>query len=92
MIVLQDTIRDKPDAVFIWRTNISTMEEYTPDRLRAAGTTVARDLFRKQAPPPKRTSPSSSNPTSAAAPGRERISTPMFPSPESPPTSTWCGE
>jgi len=51
MIVLQDTIRDKPDAVFIWRTNISTMEEYTPDRLRAAGTTVARDLFRKQAPP-----------------------------------------
>ena len=47
MIVLQDFIRDKPEAVFIWRTSISTMEEYTSDRLRAAGATVAEGLFRR---------------------------------------------
>lgn len=48
MIVLQDVIREHPNAVFIWRTDMASMEEYAPDRLRAIGEKVARDLFRSE--------------------------------------------
>ena len=51
MIVLQDIVREKPDAVFIWRTDMASMEEFTPDRLRAIGEQVARDLFRSEDSP-----------------------------------------
>ena len=46
MIVLQDAIREKPQAVFVWRTRMESMEDYSPERLRAIGEKVARDLFR----------------------------------------------
>ena len=46
MIILQEIFREKPDAVFIWRTNMESLEEYTPDRLCALGEKVAGDIFR----------------------------------------------
>ena len=45
MIALQPFVRDHPESVFIWRTRMESMEEYTPDRLAAVGRRVARDLL-----------------------------------------------
>ncbi|MEW6750023.1 MAG: DUF362 domain-containing protein [Candidatus Latescibacterota bacterium] len=45
MIILNPFVQQHPDAVFIWRTRMESMQEYTPERLAAVGRTVARDLL-----------------------------------------------
>ncbi|MFC1527086.1 DUF362 domain-containing protein, partial [Candidatus Latescibacterota bacterium] len=45
MIAPQPFVQEHPEAVFIWRTEMSSMEEYTPDRLADIGRRVARSLL-----------------------------------------------
>lgn len=47
MIALQPFVDEHPEAVFIWRTQMASMDEYTPERLAEVGRCVARDLLRR---------------------------------------------
>ena len=47
MITLHPFVEAHPEAVFIWRTRMGSMDEYTPDRLVAVGRRVARDLLHR---------------------------------------------
>jgi uncharacterized protein (DUF362 family) len=45
MITPQPFVTEHPDAVFIWRTQMQSMEDYTPERLARIGGDVARGLL-----------------------------------------------
>ena len=46
MIALQPYVEEHPEAVFIWRTQMASMDQYTPTHLAEVGQLVARDLLR----------------------------------------------
>lgn len=45
MVVLRKIVAENPDAVFIWRSSIESVQDLTANRVRAVGRTVTRDLF-----------------------------------------------
>lgn len=47
MIALHPFVQQHPQAVFIWRTRMESMQEYTPERLAEIGRQVGRDLLRR---------------------------------------------
>ena len=45
MFALQPFVQEHPEAVFVWRTRMASMEEYTPENLTEIGRCVAGDLL-----------------------------------------------
>ena len=68
MITLHPFVEAHPDAVFIWRTRMVSMDEYTPDRLGAG---IDRQVLQEEVIPDDGFEPGSG----LGPPGRCRLST-----------------